>query len=121
MVNPFRKAVEKLYEDSCKVYELRSAKDEATGITEGDSWIMKHEDIACKLSYKDVTSAESTEPISKIEKAIKLFVSPDLVIKPGSKIEVMHKGETSTYQNSGIPSVYSNHQEIALEAYKAST
>ena len=116
MVNMHVKgAVERLYEDTCTVYELTRTKDTATKITSGAVWEPLYEDIICRLSYKDVAAVDSGEAAGKVLKAVVLYLAPDIRIRPGSKIAVTHCGETTVYQNSGEPSIYSNHQEVALE------
>ena len=62
MVNMHVKgAVERLYEDTCTVYELTRTKDTATKITSGAVWEPLYEDIICRLSYKDVAAVDSGE------------------------------------------------------------
>ena len=45
---------------------------------------------------------------------------PEVYVPPGSVIEVTQNGITRKYKHSGISAVYTNHQEIVLEAYKGS-
>lgn len=47
----------------------------------------------------------------------KLFISPDVAIKAGSKIIVTQHGRTTEYSNSGVPAVYPTHQEIMLTLF----
>ena len=49
---------------------------------------------------------------------IKLFIAPEIDIKPGSKIDVTHLGVTTSYKRSGNPAVYHTHQEIMLELWE---
>ena len=51
--------------------------------------------------------------------ATKLFISPDITIKPGSKITVTQTGVTTEYTGSGVPAVYPTHQEIMLELFES--
>ena len=49
---------------------------------------------------------------------MKLFISPDVLIKAGSKIIVTQHGRTTEYSNSGVPAVYPTHQEIMLTLFE---
>jgi hypothetical protein len=48
----------------------------------------------------------------------KLFLAPEIVVKPGSKLKVTQAGRTECYVRSGEPAVYGSHQEIVLELWK---
>ena len=48
---------------------------------------------------------------------IELFISPDITIKPNSKIIVTQAGVTTDYTYSGVPAVYDTHQQIILEFF----
>lgn len=56
-----------------------------------------------------------TESVAKTSQIIKLFMSPEIEIKPGAKITVTQAGVTETYECSGTPAVYETHQEIILK------
>ncbi|TQX27951.1 hypothetical protein D1N55_18600, partial [Clostridioides difficile] len=49
--------------------------------------------------------------LAKLEQTIKLFISPDIEIKAGSKLIINDK----EYVRSGESAIYPNHQEIVLE------
>ncbi|HBG7860105.1 TPA: hypothetical protein KRF17_003499, partial [Clostridioides difficile] len=49
--------------------------------------------------------------VAKLEQTIKLFISPDIEIKAGSKLIINDK----EYVRSGESVIYPNHQEIILE------
>lgn len=76
------------------------------------------ENQACKLSYETVKQADQTEAAANVTQVVKLFVSPDVSIRPGSKITVTQAGVTADYTYSGVPAVYPTHQEIVLELYE---
>ncbi|MCU6001633.1 hypothetical protein, partial [Clostridioides difficile] len=71
------------------------------------------ENQPCKLSYKNIVSATEGK-LAKLEQTIKLFISPDIEIKAGSKLIINDK----EYVRSGESAIYSNHQEIILELFK---
>lgn len=70
--------------------------------------------IKCRLSSSSATATSNTETVSNISKVIKLFLSNEYSIKEGSIIVVTQNGITQRYKSSGVPSVYTNHQEIIL-------
>lgn len=117
MVNSIRKAVESLYTGKCTVYEYKEVTDTETFITDfEETEVLK--DISCRLSYKSSTQSNESGAASALNQEIKLFISPEIKIKEGSKIEVTQNGVTESYKNSGVPAVYSGHQEIILELFK---
>lgn len=65
----------------------------------------------------DWTGAHSIK-VYTVSQSVKLFISPDIVIKAGSKIIVTQHGRTTEYSNSGVPAVYPTHQEIMLTLFE---
>ncbi|HCU2820327.1 TPA: hypothetical protein OUM20_002330 [Clostridioides difficile] len=112
MVSKTRKAIEMLYRDKCTIVEYQSIKDSVTKRTNNKEVIVL-ENQPCKLSYKNITSATDGK-VSRLEQTIKLFISPDVEIKAGSKLIINDK----EYVRSGESAIYSNHQEIILELFK---
>lgn len=109
-----RKAVESLYSGICTVYEHRKVKDAGTKLT-GFEDILVLENQPCRLSFERINAAVQGESAAGVSQAIKLFLSPEIVIKPGSEITVTQNGITADYTSSGVPAVYQSHQEIILE------
>ncbi|WP_019555206.1 hypothetical protein [Propionispira raffinosivorans] len=112
-----RKAQEKTYEGRCTVTEYGKVKDPVTHITE-EKDITAYKDQACRLSYSSAPATGPSQTADSLEQSITLFIAPDLVIKPGSKINVVQNGRTEAYKQSGKAAVYSTHQEINLELYE---
>ena len=111
-----RKHIEKLYIDTCSVFEYQKVKDENTHISSMQE-VMVYENIPCKVSYQ--TIKQSGEGVSSaLLLSCKIILAPDIDIKPGSKILVTRNGETTAYKNSGEPARHINHQEIMLELFK---
>ena len=111
----------RLWKDRCSVTVRRSYKraNNSTGFRE----FVSIRDAPCKLSfYKSIIAANqpvrSDETAPRVHQNIKLFIAPNLVIPPGSKIAITHNGETTLYTHSGQPSIYTNHQEILLELFE---
>jgi hypothetical protein len=117
MVAGARKAIESLYAGKCTVYEYQSVKDPVTKITEKQE-VPVLTDQPCRLSYKTITGTTQDDGAATVTQEVKLFIAPEIVIKPGSKITVTQNGVSADYQSSGKPAVYSNHQEIIVELFK---
>ena len=123
-----RKAIEMLCEDSCTIIEYQSVKDPVSKQTNKKE-VTILENQPCNLSCQSPRSATGTETATIITQTPLLFISPDIAIKAGSKIVVTKKSDTvivgdvktATYKNSGVPAVYSGHQEITLELFKGWT
>lgn len=94
--------------------EYQSVKDPVTHITRTEKVVVL-ENQPCKLSFETITTAIQTEAAATISQAVKLFVSPDITIKPGSMLTIAQNGVTTEYTSSGVPAVYPTHQEIMLE------
>ena len=112
-----RKAIESRYKGFCDILEKRKVKDEITKAT-----VLK--DIAvlsnqpCRLSYSSSGTANQTATVSNIEQTIKLFITPEIKVAPGSKLRITQNGTTTDYISSGVPAVYETHQEVSLELEK---
>lgn len=111
-----RKELEKMYDSKCDIYENKEIikKNKSTGYEE----VKVYEKQACRLSYSSKTSANQTDNMSNISLIIKLFISPDIKIKPGSKIIVTNSKGRTEFKSSGMPAIYDTHQEIVLESCK---
>lgn len=112
-----RKVIESLYKGLCDIYEYKSSKDPTTGRMGKSKEIkINYEPIPCRLSYNNsqaVTQAEGGILVQNI----KLFMAPEIVVKPNSKIVVTQNGRTVVYKNSSQPMIYESHQEINLEIF----
>ncbi len=109
-----KKILQNAYSGKCAVYEYSDVKDAKTGIIRKKAFISA-ENIPCQLSYEHIGSASPTETASDISQSVKLFLSPDIKIRAGSKIAVTQNGEQRFYKASGTPAVYASHQEIVLK------
>jgi hypothetical protein len=108
----WKSAVEKLYTDRCTVYGFTEVT-KANGST-GFELAALHSDIPCRLSFQTIANTDQTSKADLIIQVAKLFVSPNIEIKAGSRIDVLRGGETMKYKSSGKPAVYATHQEIVL-------
>ena len=106
-----RKNIEKQYDSECTIYELKPKV--INNITKDvETEVFKNE--KCRISFEDIYVNTQTDTEAKKVQKIKLFIAPELEIKPGSLIIVTGRGRTTKYKNSGEPAVYDTHQEIQL-------
>lgn len=110
-----RAGIESLYEDRCAIYELAATQDPETKITsQAEQEVVT--DQPCRLSFQKLSSALESPPAAAVGQTIKLFLAPDITVKPGSKIAVTRNGSIMQFISSGLPAVYPTHQEILLQA-----
>lgn len=112
-----RKAIEATYFGTLIVTEMKKVKDERSKLTK-DEPIVVLENQPCKLSFEKLQTTNQSNSVATITQITKLFVSPDVSIKPGSKITVLQDNVTTDYTCSGVPAIYPTHQEIILELFK---
>lgn len=111
-----KKAVEKAYDGVCSVVEYQAVTDEESGITYHNE-VTVGENIPCKLSFELNYPSEQTDTASEISQRAKLFVSPEINIKNGSKIIVRQFGKTAEYCCCGETAVYPTHREIRVSPF----
>lgn len=112
-----RSAVESLYFDRATIIEYQSVfnpEDCFTGVQE----LVVCENQPCKVSHVSARQAYDGAASDGIRLVTKLFISPDIVVKAGSKIIVTRKGIQTVYRNSGKPARYYNHQEITIQLWE---
>ena len=112
-----RKAIEATYFGTLTVTEHQTVKDEKTKLTKSVDVVVL-QDEPCRLSFEKMQTAIQSESAATITQSTKLFVSPDVTIKAGSKLTVTQDNVTTDYTRSGVPSTYPTHQEITLELFK---
>lgn len=111
-----RKKIESHYDSICDIIERQSVIE--NNITKDKKEVTVESEKPCRVSFEDIYANTETDTETKKNQKIKLFIAPELVIKPGSKIVVKGGGRTTTYKNSGEPAIYNTHQEIMLELWK---
>lgn len=105
-----------LWTGRCTVYEYTDITDPFTHqTTQKETAVLQDE--PCRLSYNYEQSTNMKSGAAVVSQSIRLFIRPDLVINPGSVIEITQHGVTKKYKGSGSPAVFCNHQEIILELY----
>ena len=112
-----RRAQEATYEGICTLYEYRDVTDEKTKLSSEEE-VAVIEDQPCKLSFEKLNSVVQTETAAVQAQGVKLFLAPEIAVGSNSKIVVTQNGITNEYSASGVPAVYSTHQEITLESFR---
>ena len=112
-----RKAIESTYSGICTIIEQRDVRDAKTKITR-KSEVIVIENQPCKLSFEKINAVIQTETAAKQTQSTKLFIAPEIRVKPGSKIIVEQNGVKTEYSASGEPAVYLSHAEIMLELFE---
>ena len=113
-----KKAIQSLWTGVCNIFGFKDVEDKygATIHTE----VTLFENLPCRLSFKNISQTSQTESFAVSSQVVKLFITPEVYVPPGSVIEVTQNGVTRKYKHSGISAVHTDHQEIVLEAYKGS-
>ncbi len=106
-----------LWTGKCTIYEFEDKVDPITfQTTQREVPVLVDE--PCRLSYNHEQATNIQSGAAVVSQSITLFIRPDLVIKPGSVIEITQNNVTERYKGSGQPAVYSNHQQIILQLYE---
>ena len=108
-----RKAIESQYTGKCTVTEMQGIKDPVTNILKQTAVVVLT-DQPCKMTHKSSDTTTVVNGVAVQSQSIKLLISPDIEIKPGSKVTITQDGRTADFKRSGLPAVYPSHQEISL-------
>lgn len=112
-----RMAIERLYTGVCTVVEYGSFRDGDSKITRQEEQIVLAKQ-PCRLSFEKTAAAVQTETAAALGQGAKLFLAPEVEVKPGSKIVVEQAGRIFAYAASGQPAVYETHQEVVLSLWR---
>lgn len=114
MVSIKRKAIESLYQDTATITTaVKGQVDSKTGrVING---VKTSPEYPCRISYKTFPIADNPNGIAEFSQLITLFIAPEVNIPAGSKVTVNHLGKTLEFTSSGIPALYTDHQEIELK------
>lgn len=113
MVKGHQNALQQLWVGLCDVYTTQTAENPDTGrdVTTEVLWLQNE---PCRLSHSSVSTTSENNGAAQTQQVIKLFISKDVVIPPGSKLNITQCGKTAVYVDAGVAAVYSYHQEIVL-------
>lgn len=110
----FQNGITSLWADRCDICVLANVTVSRTGKTHQE-WQPLYSALPCRLSFKNVTIPTETDSAARTVQSTKLFLDKDVDVPPGSKIIVTHENVKREYSQSGVPAVYSYHQEIPIE------
>ena len=111
-----RRAIESLYDGKCTIIEHQKVQKENKSTGFQDVPVLENQ--PCRLSFQTISNTKPNDSAASLNQTTKLFLAPEIIVKPGSKLIVTQNGITTEYTNSGEPAVYSTHQEIILELFK---
>lgn len=116
MVTAYQRAIFSLFTGRCTVLIRKSKTNPDTEMEEFEESIL-FENEPCRISFQS-TSPTSDGDTPKLFQQVKILVASDKEIPAGSKIIVTQNGHTETYTRSGMPALYSAHQEIPVNLFK---
>ena len=109
-----RESIQSMWTGICNIFGFKNSKNKYGTVVSEVKELYKN--IPCRLSFKNISQTEQTESVAKTSQVVKLFIAPEVYVPPGSVIEVTQNGITRKYKHSGVSAVYTNHQEIILDA-----
>ncbi len=112
-----RKAIESLYDGTCTITEYKKVQKANKSMAFKE--VVVSNEQPCKLSFQTTNSTSQTETgASALTQTVKVFLAPEIKVKPGSKLTITQNQVVTDYTNSGEPAYYRTHQEIMLELFK---
>ena len=76
-----RSSIESTYDCKCDIIEHKAIKNEINKRTEYQEVIV-WEKQPCRISYKTISNTNQTEEVNKVVQIVKLFIAPEIPIKP---------------------------------------
>ena len=110
-----RQHLESTYMDLVNVFEQKEVT-RPNGST-GFEPVKVIDNEPCRLSFSSVNSANQGDGVATVVTVVRLFISPDIYIRPGSRLVVKHQGRENEYGLSGEPAIYGTHQEFVLQSF----
>lgn len=107
-----RAAIETLYTDTCDIVSQK--KTVTNGVVKFQTEKIA-ENLPCRLSVSSKYSAVNGDVLTAVSQKVELFLAPETTVPAGCKVIVHHLGRDTAYKSSGVPAVYTTHQEILLE------
>lgn len=104
-----RGAIETLYTHRLNVYENVKEFNDKTYRHEMKRKIVL-EDVPCRVSFISEKTAKD-ENVSSIENMVKVFTSPEIIIKSGSVVSADVNGNILNLSLATSPAIYKSHRE----------
>ena len=118
MVN---KGIRRIWNDRCDILVRDSSTCPSTGRTLFAERCI-YVDLPCRISFR--LSFETVGAVRDVANAairagqsVKLFLAPEIVVPPGSKILVRRRGHEMEFARTGMPAVFEGHQEVRMERF----
>lgn len=111
-----KKAITSCYDGKCTVIEHQKVQKPNKTTVFAD--VVVYTAIPCRLSFQTTATTKPTETAAAVAQVTKVFLAPEIKVKPGSKLTITQNGVTTEYKSSGEPAVFGSHQEIMLELFK---
>jgi hypothetical protein len=116
-----RAALRRFWTDRCDIIVRESTVDAGSGRTVFAERRV-HADLPCRVSFR--LSFETVSGVRDVGdaavsagQAVKLFLAPEVVVPPGSKIVVWRRGQEMVFARTGVPAVFEGHQEVRMERF----
>ncbi len=110
----------RLWTDSCTVSVREKAMD-GDGVTAFHEKKI-YEGLPCRLSYsgtaREYAEAKLGGAAAGVKQAVKLILPGDALVPPGSRIRIRREDREMDFCASGLPKIFSAHQEIMLENFE---
>ncbi len=108
-----RVAIEREYCGECDIIVTTEKRNPQSGITAlSEEIVLRNQ--PCRLSFERISASEKTETVAKTSQRAKLFISPEIKITSGSRVNVRQGALERKFALSGVPAVYPTHQEVML-------
>lgn len=104
--------IENTYTGICTIIEQVEFQKENKSTAYEEIVVLENQ--PCKLSFQN-SSVNQNDIGSNVSQTVKLFISPDIKIKSGSKLIITQNEKTNAYKNSSEPQIYFSHQKIIVE------
>ena len=111
-----RKVIESLYDGVCTITEYQKVQKENKSTAFKEVVVLENQ--PCRLSFQSINPTNQTETGASLSQSVKIFLAPEIHVKPGSKVVVTQNQITTEYKSSGQPAHYFTHQEVVLELFK---
>ena len=85
------------------------------GVVNNVSGVVVAENVPCRVIYKSTPPSATRSTAATLTQVIKLYLSPEVMVKAGSRVLVTTNGVETVYACAGEPALYISHQEIELK------